>query len=261
VVPTVATHAYGPGPSQHGALHLPDGAGPHAVVVLLHGGFWWHRYDRTLMVPLALDLVARGHAVWNLEFRRVGEPGGGWPGTFEDVGAGLDHLDVIGPPLGVATDRVVALGHSAGGHLALWAAARPGLPAGSPGARTAIEVLAAIALAPVADLRRADQLDLGPGAVRGLLGGHPDTVPERYAVASPVERLPMGVPQVVIHGDRDRLVPIELSRDYVAAARAAGDPAELVELAGTGHFEALDPATACWRAAVERLPRLLTGRR
>jgi acetyl esterase/lipase len=258
-VPTVAVHAYGPAASQHGSLHLPDGEPPHGIVVLIHGGFWWHRFDRSIMVPLALDLVARGHAVWNLEYRRVGEPGGGWPGTFADVAAGVDHLAVIGPDHGLAIDQVVAVGHSAGGHLAMWAAARPGLPDGAPGARPALAVRAVVGQAPVADLRRAVELDLGPGAVVGLLGGAPDAVPERYELASPIERLPVGVPQLLLHGDRDRLVPIELSRAYAAAALAAGDPVELVELPGIGHFDPIDPAHHCWLAAVERLPGLLRG--
>jgi acetyl esterase/lipase len=258
-VPTVATHSYGPAPSQHGSLHLPSGPAPHAVVVLLHGGFWWHRYDRSLMVPLALDLVARGHAVWNLEYRRVGEPGGGWPGTFADIAAGVDHLAVIGPALGLAIDRVVAVGHSAGGHLALWAAARTGLPDGAPGARPAVALRAAVGQAPVADLRRAVGLDLGPGAVVGLLGGAPAAEPERYALASPIERLPIGVPQVVVHGDRDRLVPIELSRGYTAAARDTGDVVDFVELPGVGHFEPIDPGHHGWLAVVDRLPDLLTA--
>ena len=102
-MPTVATVAYGPGPSRQGTLYLPDGSAPRPVVVLLHGGFWQARYDRTLMVPLALDLVTRGYAVWNLEYRRVGEPGGGWPGTFDDVAAGIDHLDAIGVDLDVTS--------------------------------------------------------------------------------------------------------------------------------------------------------------
>jgi acetyl esterase/lipase len=248
-VPTLATHAYGPAASQHGALHMPDTSGPHPVVVLVHGGFWWDRFDRSLMLPLALDIVARGHAVWNLEYRRVGEPGGGWPGTLADIAAGVDHLSVIAGDLGLATDRIVIAGHSAGGHLAQWVAARPGLPDDAPGARPALTVRAVVGLAPVSDLRRAAEANLGPGAVVGLLGGGPDDLPERYALASPIERLPTGVDQLIVHGDRDRMVPIELSRTYAATARAAGDRVELVEWPGVGHFEPIDPGHGCWQEA------------
>ncbi len=258
-VASLAVHAYGPEPSQHASLHRPDGPGPHAVVVLVHGGFWWHRYDRSIMIPLAVDLVGRGYAVWNLEYRRVGEPGGGWPGTFVDVAAGLDHLAVIGPVLGLSTDRVVAVGHSAGGHLALWAAARPGQPDGVPGARPDLRVRAVVAQAGVSDLRLAAELDLGPGAVVGLIGGGPEQLPERYALASPIERLPMGVPQVLVHGERDRQVPIAMSRAFASAAHAVGDPVELVEWPWVGHFEVIDPGHPSWMAIVERLPDLVTA--
>jgi acetyl esterase/lipase len=246
VVPTVSVHAYGTAPSQQGSLYLPAGSRPHPVAVLVHGGFWWAQWDRSLMVPLALDLVGRGHAVWNLEYRRVGEPGGGWPGTLTDVAAGIDHVAAIAPANGLHADRVAVIGHSAGGHLALWAAAE-------------VSVRAVVALAPVADLRRAAELDLGPGAVTGLLGGGPDAEPERYDLASPIERLPLGVPQLLVHGERDRLVPIELSRSYAAAAEAAGDPVELVEQPGAGHFEPIDPAHPAWEAAAAWLAERLRG--
>lgn len=254
-MPTVATHAYGPEPSQCGSLHHPDRPGPHPVVVLLHGGFWWARFDRTLMTPLALDLVARGWAVWNLEYRRVGEAGGGWPGTLADVAAGVDHLVAMAAGADLDIGRVVAVGHSAGGHLALWLAARPGLPAGAPGAAPGVAVCGAVAQAGVTDLRRGWALDLGPGACAGLLGGSPAEVPERYQLASPIERLPIGdaVAQVLVHGTADRLVPIELSRTYASAAAAAGDRVDLVELPGAGHFELIDPAHAAWLTVVDLL--------
>jgi acetyl esterase/lipase len=226
------------------------------VVVLVHGGFWWARFDRTLMTPLALDLVGRGWAAWNIEYRRVGEPGGGWPGTLADAAAAVDHLDAIASDRALDVDRVVAVGHSAGGQLALWLAARATLPAGAPGASPAVGTRAAVAQAGVTDLRIGWELDLGPGACAGLLGGSPAEVPDRYALASPVERLPTGVPHVLIHGDADRLVPVDLARRHAAAARDVGDPVELVELAGVGHFEHLDPGHPAWLAVVDRLPRL-----
>jgi acetyl esterase/lipase len=258
-VPSVETHRYGDAPSQHGALHLPDGAGPHPVVVLVHGGFWWARYDRTLMTPLALDVVRRGWAAWNIEYRRVGEPGGGWPGTFEDAAAAVDHLATLvadeAAPLDI--DRVVAMGHSAGGHLALWLAARVGLPTGAPGADPVIALRGAVSLAGVADLRAGCEAGLGGGACADLLGGSPTDVPDRYAVASPAARLPLGVAQVIVHGDADQLVPVDLGRRYAEAARAAGDQVEWLELPGVGHFEVIDPGHPAWEATAGRLPHLL----
>ena len=122
-----------------------------------------------------------------------------------------------------------------------------------------MQLRAAVAQAGVSDLRAAVDLDLGPGAVVGLLGGPPEDVPERYALASPIERLPLRVPQLLVHGARDRLVPIAMSRAYATAGRAAGDDIELVELPGTGHFEVIDPGHTSWLAVVERLPRLARG--
>ena len=125
--------AYGPGTDRFGELWRPAGDGPWPVVALLHGGFWRARRTLELMRPLAADLAGRGFAAWNLEYRRVGQPGGGWPGTFQDVAAGLDHLAELAGREPLDLDRLVVAGHSAGGHLALWSAARPGLPAGAPG--------------------------------------------------------------------------------------------------------------------------------
>jgi acetyl esterase/lipase len=253
----VERHRYGPGRSQFAELRLPGRPGPHPVAVLLHGGFWRSTYGRGLMDGLAADLAARGWAAWNLEYRRVGPfgvGGGGWPGTFEDVAAGIDALAGPAGAAGLDLGRVVTVGHSAGGHLALWAAARPGLPDGAPGARPAIAVTGAVALAGVCDLAAAARDRLGGSAVPALLGGRPERVPERYALASPAERLPLGVPQVLVHGGADRIVPVGQSRRYAAAARAAGDACELVELRGVDHFAVIDPRSPAWLAAVERLP-------
>jgi acetyl esterase/lipase len=224
------------------------------VAVLLHGGFWRRRYGRDLMSPLAADLTRRGWATWNLEYRRVGPgAGGGWPGTFEDVAAGVDALADLPEREALDLDRVACAGHSAGGHLALWAAARPGLPAGAPGAGPRVRVGLALSLGGVVDLEEAERRGLGDGAVRDLLGGGPSRVPERYALASPAARLPLGVPQVLVHGAEDDTVPAALSEGYSRRAVAAGDPCELLVLPGVGHFEPVDPASSAWAAAVERL--------
>jgi acetyl esterase/lipase len=200
------------------------------------------------------DLAARGWAVWNLEYRRLGwRSRGGWPATFEDVAAGIDRLGRLDAPLDLA--RVVAIGHSAGGHLALWAAARRGLPARAPGAEPAVRLAGAVAQAGVADLREAARLGLSRDAARSLLGGPPGKLPQRYDLASPMERLPIGVPQLLVHGDADDSVPVEIARRYAARAVEAGDPCELVELAGCGHYEHLDAESAAWRAVIDWLGR------
>jgi acetyl esterase/lipase len=223
--------------------------------VLVHGGYWRARYDLRLEDDLVDDLPGRGWAVWNLEYRRLGWLSrGGWPATFEDVAAGIDLLGTLEVRLDLA--RVVVIGHSAGGQLALWAAARRGLPAGAPGAEPAVRPAGAVAQAGVVDLREAARLGLSTGAAVNLLGGPPGRVPRRYDLASPIERLPMGVPQLLVHGDADDSVPIELSRRYAARAAEGGDPCELVELPGCGHFEHLDPGSHAWRVVREWLEEL-----
>ena len=185
------------------------------------------------------DLAGRGWAVWNLEYRRVGRySGGGWPATFEDVAAGIDHLARLDEPLDL--DRVVAIGHSAGGHLALWAAAQP----------SRVRLSAAVSQAGLVDLREAARRNLSDGAVRELLGGSPDERPDRYDAASPIELLPLDVPTLLVHGADDEVVPPDLSRAY---ARRATHLCELVELAGVGHMEHLDPDGEAWRPVTEWL--------
>jgi acetyl esterase/lipase len=239
---------------------MADPSRGRPVVVLLHGGFWRGVYTKGLMTQLAADIIDRGWAAWNLEYRRIGTfPSGGWPATFEDVAAGIDHLALVAPEFQLDLARVVTVGHSAGGHLALWAAGRPKLALGAPGGAAGgfVGVRAAVGLAPVADLVAAARLELGGGAVTRLMGGSPDRYAERYAVASPAALLPLGVAQVVVHGDVDGAVPISLSRQYVAQAVVAGDEATLVELPGVGHMELIDPASTAWGATVLHLRRLL----
>jgi acetyl esterase/lipase len=224
------------------------------VAVLIHGGFWRARYDLRLEDRLATDLASRGWAAWNLEYRRVGwRSRGGWPATLEDVAAGIDLLGRLDEPLD--TGRVVAIGHSAGGQLALWAAARPGLPTGAPGAEWNISLSGAVAQAGLSDVREVARLGLSRRAAESFLGGPPGRLPQRYDVASPIERLPLGVPQLLVHGQTDEVVPIDLSRRYARRAAEGGDPCELVELEGGGHMDHLDPETTAWRAVTTWLER------
>ncbi|HUA74516.1 MAG TPA: alpha/beta hydrolase [Solirubrobacteraceae bacterium] len=249
------THRYGPERSQRGDLHLPPGDGPHPVIVLIHGGSWRKRYGRRVMRALAADLLARGFAVWNVEYRRVGEPGGGWPATFADVAAAIDHLEGLSPALDLAD--VQAIGHSAGGHLALWAAGRDGLPAGAPGAvagRSRVRLRRVVSLAGVCDLTGAYAQWHG-GAVRELMGGSPERLPDRYAVADPLRRVPLPIPALLVHGVADETVSVRLSRRYAEAAAGAGGEVELVEIEGPAgeHRAFIYPGGAAWGAVAERL--------
>ena len=248
-------HRYGDDASQLGELLLPDGKGPHAVVVVIHGGFWKARWDRSLMAGLCEDLAGRGLAAWNLEYRRVGN-GGGWPETFADVAAGVDLL----PDLEVSLDldRVGAIGHSAGGHLALWAAARPTLSGDAPGAEPRVSPRAVVSQAGVADLRLAAVTAPSDGPTLALMGGSPEEHPERYALASPRERLPLGVEQLLLHGDGDENVSLLIAESYRAAAEALGDACELRVLPRTGHFEHIDASTEAWRVGRDWLAERLS---
>lgn len=249
------TGKYGPLPDQEGDLYLPTR--PHApVICLLHGGFWRMPHGRDQMTAIAQDLVSRGFAVWNLEYRRLGAAGGGWPGTFEDVIAGIERLArYVSDGMDLDLERVVLSGHSAGGHLALWAAARQHRETGNGAARH-VRIRAVAGQAPVADLVRAYELAVGGSAVSELLGGSPEQCPGRYQAASPQALLPLEVPQLIIHGAADDVVPIEIARRYTETSRAAGDEVELLELPDTGHMEFLDPASAAHAALCSWLLRI-----
>jgi acetyl esterase/lipase len=251
------TFRYGAAPSQLGDLHLPKAPRP-PVICLLHGGFWRLPYARDQYTPIAEDLVARGYAAWNLEYRRIGEAGGGWPNTIQDVADGIDHLATLkaeGTDLDLSS--VVTVGHSAGGHLALWAAGPRRLTPEAPAPR--VRIMAAVGQAPAADLKRIYEIGSSNRVAPELTGGTPTQYPERYAAASPRALLPLGVPQLVVHGSEDDLVPVAMGREYVAAAKHAGDIAEFIEFPGMGHFEHLDPKGAAWAAVTDWLERLFAA--
>jgi len=245
-------HSYGPHRSQRADLYLPLGAGPHPVMVAIHGGAWHKRYGRSLMRGLAGDLVRRGWAVWNIEYRRLGGGGGGWPATFDDVAAAVDHLGSLDAPLDL--DGVSFLGHSAGGHLALWAGARGQLPDGAPGARPSVLPRRVIGQAAVCDLAGAYGYWHG-GPLKELMGGSPDELPERYAVADPLKLAPLEVPVLLVHGTADRTISIKPARRYARRAHEAGRDAELIEIEGPGgsHRAHVDPRSQAWTAAMRWL--------
>ncbi|MBI4944717.1 MAG: alpha/beta hydrolase [Actinobacteria bacterium] len=257
----VQSYTYGDRPAQVCDLYLPgaapgDGAGtvaPHRVAVLVHGGYWRARYDRSLSGMLVDDLLAAGWAVWSIDYRAVGSEGpssgGGWPRTYEDVAAAADLLADAAAGHALDLDRVVLVGHSAGGALALWLAGRHRLPAGAPGGPPRWRPAAVVAQAAVADLVVAAEERYGDGAVLALMGGAgPRDNPLAYATANPTALLPLGVPTLVVTGDADDAVPHTASLAYAAAATAAGDDVTLRVDAGADHFVHLLPGTPTWRA-------------
>ena len=243
------TIAYGNAPQQFGDLHLPNtGEDASPVVVLVHGGFWRNPYDLTLMEPLAADLVHRGFAVWNIEYRRLGDDGGGWPGTLTDVAAAVDRLAAIADDHPIDPERVAIVGHSAGGHLTLWAAGRAGLPTGVPGANPVVVPWLAVGQGAVVDLVGAAAKPLGNGAVMELLGGTPEAVPERYEVARP--RLDAGPAMVSVVGTADDVVPPPYSVDPTRPGSI-----EVIEVAGAEHMDLIEPGHAAWAAVLGVLER------
>lgn len=254
---------YGLDPLQFGDLRLPEGPGPHPVVVLIHGGCWLAEYHMHYMGAMADALTAAGIATWNIEYRRVGDPGGGWPGTLLDVGRAVDDLRFLATRYPLDLTRVVLSGHSAGGQLALWAAERPRRAPGDPlRSEDPLPVLGVVALAPVVDLAASVSAaaPICDGSAAQLLGGGPDLVAERYAQASPSERLPLGVPYAIVHGADDALVPAAHVVPFVDAARAAGDDVRLELIPGAGHFEVIAPGTVAFAVVLSFIQAMLGGR-
>lgn len=236
---------YGSDPSQVAELTRPAGRS-RGVVVIIHGGFWLAQYDLSLGRPLAASLAHEGWTAYNIEYRRVGD-GGGWPATFDDVAAAIDHLATLPD---VDTTKVVTLGHSAGGHLAVWAAGRDRQD--GPWSDPKVRVTAAISQAGVLDLAAATADDLGGGAVQRLMGG---SVDERYDLADPSAQIPLAVPVRCVHGTSDDIVPLTQSVGYVDRARAAGADAELAEVEGD-HFVVIDPSSKAWARTLSILETL-----
>ena len=258
------TIAYGLEPQQKAELRVPKGPGPgpHPVVVLVHGGCWEAPWAFDHVRSLAAALTGEGWATWSLGYRRLGDPGGGWPGTFEDVARGTDHLETIAAQRALDLDRVVAVGHSAGGQLALWLAARGRsrgpvlLSAGEP-----LRLHGVVSLAGITDLEKGAAGEICGDAIPRLLGGAPAIVPDRVAATSPVRLLPLGVPVRLVCGELDRIVPLDQARSYAEAAGAKGDDVSVAVVEGAGHFELVDPASVAWPAVREAVDALLAPHR
>lgn len=252
--------AYGSGPLQFGELRLPKGAGPFPVVVLIHGGCWMAAFDYVYMTRLAAWWADRGVATWTIECRRVGDKGGGWPGTFLDVAQATDSLRKIAQTAPLDTQRVFFAGHSAGGQLALWLASRARIPAESdlflPDPLPIHGVLGFAAVTDLAQYRNGPP-DSCHASVDQLMGGSPEKFSRRYAETSPRQRLPLGIPQIFIQGEADPIVERASVQAYVAAAKVAGDRAALLSLPDAGHFEASVPLPRT-EATFEKAWRLLT---
>ena len=236
---------YGAVPEQFGDLYLPPQPGPHPVVILLHGGCWRARYGLEHLGRLGAALKSEGFAVWNLEYRRLGN-GGGWPMTFEDVAAGTDFLRGAADRFSLDLSRVVTVGHSAGGHLALWLAGRHQLPKTSRlFSAEAPAIRGVVSLAGIPDLAEGVSRDICEGACRELMAGLPGEVPHRYRQASPISLLPLGVPQWHLIGLLDRVVPVDYLQRYAEVAKRY-DEVHLEVLPDVGHYELIVPAASSW---------------
>ena len=252
------TIAYGSDSLQVVDLWKPDGDGPHPVVLMVHGGCWQTEIaDRRIMNWIADDLRRRGIAVWNIDYRGVDRTGGGYPGTFLDAAAAADSLPTHAARHQLDLDRLVAIGHSAGGHLALWLAARPRLPAGSPlrGADP-LPIGSVISLGGLPDLEEAARppgSGCGTEVIARLVGAAALDRSDVFADTSVPRLAPLGVRQILINGRQDRIIPTAYAEGYAAPMRAAGDDVRVRMIDRTGHVELVAPDTAAWAAAVEEI--------
>lgn len=241
-----AIERYGDDPRQFGELRLPGGTGPFPVAVIVHGGCWLSAYDQSYMSALAEAVTDLGFASWSIAYRRVGEPGGGWPNTFLDAGAAVDHLELLAGEYPLDVERLVTIGHSAGGQLALWLAGRPALPPSSPlHSDDPLPIDGVLALAAAADLAYLSERQECGNAATLLMGGEPAEFAERYSSGSPISLLPLRVQQILVNGRLDETWSAPADR-YLTAALAAGDPIERREAPDAGHFELVVPSGSTW---------------
>jgi acetyl esterase/lipase len=258
--PPAAHIAYGADPSQFADLRLPEGRGPFPVIAILHGGCWAEYAGVTYTASLATVLAREGWATWNVEYRGVHQEGGGWPGTFLDAARGIDGLREAAKKYPLDLPRTVAIGHSAGGQLALWSATRARLPKESAVfVANPLPLRAAVSIGGIPDLLAFAADEKGPcdGRQIRVMGGPPAEHPERYSQVSPAERLPLGVPQVLIWGERDTVAPHALFKAYEEKARSTGDFVTSVTVPGAGHHDLMSSELPAYKVLVEQLRRLL----
>lgn len=242
--------AYGSDEFQFGELRLPKSAGPHPVAIVIHGGCWLSQYGLGYMGHVSAALAEAGVATWNIEYRRVGNPGGGWPGTFEDVAKATDYLREIAGKYSLDLNRVVAVGHSAGGHLALLLGARAQFKKGNP-----LRLQGVVSLAGITDLRKT-----GTACDKEVIqftGGEAKDKAAIYDQASPIALLPLGVKQKIVQGEADNIIPMAMATDYVQATKKKNDRAELIVIEKAGHFEIVDPKSAAWPSVQQAVLSLL----
>ena len=247
-VPTVK-EAYGPRPQNVGELRLPPGKGPFPVAVMVHGGCWQNKWSLPQFQALASALAAKGYATWSIEYRRLGDEGAGWPGTFEDWGAGADHVRDLAKRYPLDLSRVITIGHSAGALGSSWIGLRSSLPANALGrGRSPIKVNTIVVMDGPPELAKfsengRDQMVCGAPVISQLLGGTPAQAPERYALGDPGKRLPWKAPILIASG----VVLEKADADaFAEKARKAGDRVEVLDLSGTGHFDMVAPGTPAY---------------
>jgi acetyl esterase/lipase len=253
--------SYGDDANQVGELRVPSGVGPYPIVILIHGGCFRADFAKFgELGPIGDALKAKGIATWNIEYRRLSQPGSGWPGTYLDIGRGVDYLRSIATQNHLDLKRVIVVGHSNGGNFALWAAARSHLPKSSP-----VYLSDALPVRGVIDLAGPPNIEAfipyekvcGGAVVEQILGGKPADVPDHYAQASAMTLLPLGVPQTLIWGQEDALVPLALGETYTKMAKHAGDSVRLLVLPAAGHFEIATPFSPAWPAVEGEILSLL----
>jgi acetyl esterase/lipase len=248
--------AYGPDANQFGELRVPPGPGPHPMAVIIHGGCWLNIFTLALMDDASEALTAAGLATWNIEYRRLGDLGGGYPNTLTDVGRAIDTVRDLAPSCNLDLGKVITVGHSAGGQLGVWAAARHRLPQDHPlWVPDPLPLFAVVSLAGVLNLAESVEITACGHLAEQLLDGE---VPERYAQTSPSELVPLGVRQVLIHGTADAIVPLVVSQHYRQAAWAAGDhQVQLKKIQDGSHFDVIDPSSSKWPQVIERIVELV----
>jgi len=247
--------SYGKHPEQFGELYLPQSSGPYSVIILIHGGCWRAQYGLSQLGSLSKALTTLGFAVWNIEFRRLGN-GGGWPITFEDVSLGADFLRSIAEKYSLDLSSVSAMGHSAGGHLALWLAGRYHLPTSSQlFSKTPLKLKSIVSLAGIPDLVEGVNQIICRGACQELLGDLPDKFPERYHQASPHYLLPLNIPQWHLVGEHDPIVPVNYLEPYIETA-SQQDDVHFEIIPDIGHFEMVMPDTISWNSIKHAVLRI-----